>query len=112
MKTSTKLKVLKAVCGLFSWGWIIAALIGVYCLVAAIGFGGSWVKVFIAFGISGISKWLARGSIYNKKRLAFEVSVTRTKSKAQENEDAEQRSCLRMHQRTSVEFRMRHLLAL
>ena len=61
MKTSTKLKVLRAVSGLFSWGWIIAALIGVYCLVAAIGFGGSWVNVFIAFGTSGISKWLARG---------------------------------------------------
>jgi hypothetical protein len=75
MKTSTKLKVLRAVSGLFSWGWIIAALIGVYCLVAAIGFGGSWVKVFIAFGISGISKWLARGSIYNKKRLAFETEM-------------------------------------
>ena len=61
--------------GLFSWGWIIAALIGVYCLVAAIGFGGSWVKVFIAFGICGISKWLAQGFIYNKKRVAFEAEM-------------------------------------
>ena len=75
MKTSTKLKVLKAVSGLFSWGWIIAALIGVYCLVTAIGFKGSWVNVFIAFGISGISKWLARGFGKSQKRVAFEAEM-------------------------------------
>jgi hypothetical protein len=74
MKTSTKLKVLKAVSGLFSWGWIIAALIGVYCLVAAI-VGGSWVNVFIAFGTSGISKWLARGFSKSQKRVGFEAEM-------------------------------------
>lgn len=75
MKTGTKLKVLKALSSLFGWGWIIAALIGAYCLVVAIGSGGSWVNVFIAFGISGVSKWLARGFIYNRKRVAFEAEM-------------------------------------
>lgn len=75
MKTSTKLRVLKAVSGLFSWGWIIAALIGVYCLVAAIGFGDSWVNVFIAFGTSGISKWLAREFSKSQKRVVFEAEM-------------------------------------
>jgi hypothetical protein len=75
VSTDRKLKVLKAVSGLFGWGWIIAALIGVYCLVVAVGSGGSWVNVFIAFGTSGISKWLARRFSDSKKRVAFEAEM-------------------------------------
>jgi hypothetical protein len=47
----------------------------VYCLVAAVGFGGSWVNVFIAFGTSGISKWLAWGFDKSQKRVAFEAEM-------------------------------------
>ena len=35
----------------------------------------AWVNVFIAFGTSGISKWLARGFGKSQKRVAFEAEM-------------------------------------
>ena len=77
MRTPIKLAILELIAGLFGWVWIIASFSGLYFILMAVGFHGKWSKVFWAFGIAAVSKWMTRGFMGNQQRVAFEAALVK-----------------------------------
>lgn len=75
MQTKTKLIVLELLSGLLGWLWILAGLAAVYFLIAAVAFEGAWSRFFWAVGVSVIAKWLTRGVLDHKQRIALEANL-------------------------------------
>ncbi len=75
MTTKTKLVILELVGGIFGWGWLLAAAAAIYFLVMAVGFEGSWTPFIVALVIGGLSKWLTRGILDHKTRVALEAEM-------------------------------------
>lgn len=70
MTTLGKLMALEALSGIFGWIWIIASIAAIYYFISAVIFSGAWSSFFLAFGVGVISKWLCRGFLANKQRVA------------------------------------------
>ena len=73
MKTSTKLVLLELITGVLRWTWIGTGLLAAYFLVNAFAFDGQWGYVFWAVVVSAVAKWLSRGLIENRQRVAQEA---------------------------------------
>jgi len=73
MKTKTKLIMLELTGGIFGWVWIIASLAAIYFLAMAIFSDSPWSRVFWAFGVGVVAKWLAKGFRANQLRVASEA---------------------------------------
>lgn len=76
MQTRTKLALLELSGGLVGWGWIGASLAATYFFFAALFFSGSWKSFFWAVGVSVVCKWLTRGFMESKNRVADEAGPT------------------------------------
>ncbi|WP_337996271.1 hypothetical protein [Oleispirillum naphthae] len=85
MTTKQKLVLLELAAGITGWGWMIAGAGALYYAVRAIGFDGSWKDAGIAFAVSGVCKWLAKGFQENKMRVTF---VARMVSEGMTEKDA------------------------
>lgn len=85
MKATNKLMFLEFVSGILGWGWLIAGAATLYFVVVAVGFGGSWADAGIAFAVSAVCKWLAKGFRDTKVRVAFEAKMV---AKGMSKEDA------------------------
>jgi hypothetical protein len=75
MSTKNKLAALELLAGIFGWAWLVASGFAIYYLAMAVGFGGGWMPFLVALGAGAVSKWLARGFEYNKRRVAFEANM-------------------------------------
>jgi len=75
MTARSKLIALELAGGLFGWLWIIAGLVAIVCLIGALFGGWLWSRFFWALGISVVSKWLLRGLMENKQRIALEAQA-------------------------------------
>ncbi len=75
MRTVTKLMILEFFSGLCGWLWIIGGFASLFFLAVAISFDGRWSNFIWAVVISVIAKWLAKGFLENKQRVAFEAKL-------------------------------------
>lgn len=75
MQTKVKLAMIELISGICGWVWIILSLATIYFLVMALFFEGEWQSFFWAFGVGGISKWLARAFEETKQRIAYEAHL-------------------------------------
>ena len=75
MTVRKKLIALELAEGLFGWVWIVAGIAAVVCLIGALFGSWPWSRFFWAFGVSVVSKWLLRGFMANKRRVALEAEA-------------------------------------
>jgi hypothetical protein len=75
MQLKAKLAWLELIAGLFGWLWILASVAFLYFLAVAVFGDSAWSRVFWAFGVGAVAKWLAGGFDDSKKRVAFEADL-------------------------------------
>ena len=75
MQPKSKLMILELISGILGWLWIIAGVAALYFLVSAIGFHGRWSSFVLALIISLVAKWLSKGFLENKQRVAYEAEL-------------------------------------
>ena len=67
--------ILELLSGLFGWLWIGAAIAAVIFAGLALFGDWSWWNVLYALIVSAVAKWLTRGFLDNRKRVAFEAEM-------------------------------------
>jgi len=75
MSQKAQLVIFELLGGLFGWIWI-GAVVAFIVFIGLAFFGDwSWWNVLWAFLVGGVSKWLTRGFLDNKKRVLFEQQL-------------------------------------
>lgn len=61
--------------GLFGWIWIGSCIAAVAFAGLALFGEGSWLNVLYAVIAGGVAKWLAKGFLDNRNRVAYEAEL-------------------------------------
>ena len=83
MSSKGHLMVLELLSGIFGWIWIGGLVAALVFVGLALFSDWSWTNVLYAGAVGMVAKWLTRGFLENKQRVALESSDTLTEDAKQ-----------------------------